>query len=271
MTELDKNYQALSKLKTCNVAEISSCIDAYIQSFLFLPGHDRMNSVKAFYDWAASDSNPDPLKVFYAEFLLGLGYHLSDEHEAALQFLTSGRRHFEGISDLEGAALCSVLMGSIYRTFGNFELSLSTCWEGYDVLKKTGQYPLILCGCTHTMAGVSLELHNYDEAEKWYNETYELSDRADIDYFRVYGLHGLGKVNMKQNELQEAKKYFEKALEVSRKSKMLTNVGTSLTELAYYYNHTGEYDEAEKLNKEAVALREENHFKGGPITNCNHI
>jgi len=114
-------------------------------------------------------------------------------------------------------------------------------------------------------------LQNYDEAEKWYKETYNLSDRVDFDYFRVYGLHGLGKVNMKQNELEEAKNYFVKALEFSQRSKVPSNIGTSLTELAFFYSHTGQYDEAERLSKEALALREQNHFTGGVITTCINL
>jgi tetratricopeptide (TPR) repeat protein len=268
MSDLTKTQQSIIDLIQCQDSELKNHIVAFARPMLFLSSKEKMDCAQEFYSWAEQNKSLQPLKFHYAEFLLALAHHLSDKHETALGYFQSARNFLESHNDSEGAALCTILIGSIYRTFGNFDLALKTAWEGYETVKHCPHLHFFLGGCLNVMANLSFELHHYKEAEQWFHECYQISDSIDIDYFRVYSLQGLGKVHLAQQKFPEAKNYFEQALQVSEKQQLATSIGNSLTELAGYYYHAGQHVDAENLNLRALALREQYNYTGGAITNC---
>ena len=98
--------------------------------------------------------------------------------------------------------------------------------------------------------------------------TYERCKKTGDFFFAVYALHGLGKVNMQQNKCAAARAYFENALQLARERESSLQIVNSISELANFYLHENELDEAEKLNLQALAMRGENELTGGAITNC---
>ena len=149
MSDLEKAIQPLNEFKSCPVAEI--CNAAFQKLWTLTKGHlpnaEKKECALAFYQWAEENKEREPLKFAYAELLQGLAYHLCDEHDAALVFLAKAREHFAGQNDRDGTALCAIVLGQIYRTFGNFDLALKTLWEGYGGLKESGRYDFFLAAC----------------------------------------------------------------------------------------------------------------------------
>lgn len=271
MTDLEKVKQSLEELRTCPASEIYKYFSSAVNLFKFLPNEDKKIFSQSFYQWAKENAERNPLKYSYAEFFLGLNDHLNDEHETALQWLASSRRHFEKLQNTEGVGLCATLTGSIYRTFGNFDLALKSLWEGYSLLKQSGNYWTMMSGGTNSIANINFEMHNYDEAKKMFTVTYEESEKQDDCYFMIYALHGLGKVSIRQNKYDEANTFLEKALTLAEKISSPLSISNSLTELANFHYHTGAFAKAEELNKQALSMREEHNLTGGAVTNCINL
>ena len=219
MTDLENVKQSLKALEYCPITSIYTYFSSAVNLFRFLPKAEKKECAQSFYQWARDNAEENPVKFGFAELLLGLNDHLNDEHESALSSFIKARKHFEEKNYPEGVGLCAILTGSIYRTFGNFDLALKTLWEGYNLVKLTNHNWIFLSGCTNSIANINLEMHNYDEAQKMFAATYEESEKMDDYYFMIYALHGLGKVNMQQNKYTEAKEFFEKALQLGEKNK----------------------------------------------------
>ena len=271
MTELEKIREAISELKTCPAADINKYFPTAFSSIRFISKAERQQCAEDFYDWAKANSEKEPLKFPYAEFLLALHHFMCEENETALHLLTKARKQFDEMNDPEGTGLCAMLIGAIYRTFANFDLALKVLWEAYNLLKQSGHYPVSLAACTNSMANINLEMHHYDEALEMFDVTYKESKKANDSYFNVYALHGLAKVNMLQNKFDEGKSYLEEALLLAKQVKSPLQVSNSITELANFYHRRGDLSKAETLHKEALIIREENYFMGGAITNCVHL
>ena len=167
-----------------------------------------------------------------------------------LILLVKARKQFEDLNDPDGKANCSLLIAATYRTFGNFDLALKTSWEAYSQFKQSGNNPSALAACANNMANINFELHNYDEARSMFLVTYGESKKVDDFYFMIYALHGLGKVSMQQNEIAEAKDFFEKALQLAQENPALLGISNSLTELANFYFRENNLTESERLNNE---------------------
>jgi tetratricopeptide (TPR) repeat protein len=138
-------------------------------------------------------------------------------------------------------------------------------------LKQSANNPSALAACANNIAYINLELHHLDEACSMFLYAYEESFKVDDFYFMIYALHGLGKVSMQQNRADQAKEFFEKALELAEKNHSSIGISNSITELANFYFKQDNLIEAEILNRKALAMREENHLTAGAVTSCINL
>ncbi|CAF5164975.1 unnamed protein product, partial [Rotaria magnacalcarata] len=102
------------------------------------------------------------------------------------------------------------------------------------------------------MGQLMLEVGHFDQAEELYNELLKgTSTDSDIAY--IY--HKLGRVRQGQGEYPEAVKFYEKSLEIERKTlpEDDASLATSYNNIGVVYRNMGEYSKAleyyEKANK----------------------
>ena len=268
MTHYENIKQLLTEIKNCAPADISKYFNPVSHIFALLTKAEQNECAKEFYNWAEENSLKQPVKLCYAEFLLGVHFFLSDDLETGLRWLREARNSFELHNDKEGIGMCTTVMGGTYRTQGNNDLALKTWWEAYGLLNQSGTYTFFLSAASNGMANVYLEMQNLDEAYKMFQISLERSEKTDDFYFINYSLHGFSKVYMQQKKQAEAKECLEKALAFAEKSKNHPAIATSMTELANYLFQTGGVKEAEQLHKRALRVREEHNALGGATTNC---
>jgi len=271
MTASEELSQLLDKVKDCPDADIPFYWQKVCTLYIPMKNDERHPCVSSFYHWAQENTAPGSLKFHYAVYLHAADLFLLEEHEKALPLLSKVRKFFEDAGDEEGIALSSLVIGVIYRTFGNFDLALKTLVFPYEYFKSTGRYPIFLEGSCNSLANTNFELHNYEEAFSIFKTGYEASLRSGNYYFNVYALQGMGKVSMRLNRFDDAREYFTKALESAEKNKSPLHISNSFTELANFYVHDGNLEEAEALNKKALALREQNKLIGAVITSCINL
>lgn len=271
MKEPEYINQLLDELKSAPASEISKYFYPAISRFRFLAKPERLECARAFYDWANENKTREPVKWCYAEFLFGLYHFINEEHETSLRFLTVARKQFEELDDREGLGLCSMLIGAIYRTFCNFDLALKVLVEGYNLLRQSGHYPVFVAAAANSIANINVDMHNYEEAIEMFRTTLDISEREHDFYFNIYALHGLGKVSMLQKNMISARDYLEKALALAEKNAHNMHIANSLTELGNLHCHQQDFETAEQLHKQALAIREERNLMGGAVTNCIHL
>ena len=268
MSDLEQVTQHLDALKGCAAPDIHTHLHPALRQFRFVPRAERRVCADAFFQWASDHAGDSPLKCAYAVFVQGLDRFINEEHHESLQLLTRARTMFAGHDDHDGLGLTAMLIGAIYRTFGNFDLALKILWEAYGLLQASGRYPIFLAATANSMANIDLDMGHLEEALAMFNVTYDESTRADDFYFTIYALHGLGRVYMLKDKPSEATGMFLRALQLAEKHEHPLHISTSLTEFATLRYCTGQLDEAERLSERALAIREMHHLAGGAVTNC---
>jgi tetratricopeptide (TPR) repeat protein len=271
MTDFEKINDLLREVKNCSDADIHRYWSPMVQIFIPASKSERNESASAFYEWAKANAADQPLKLFYAEFLMGTNYLLGENFELALPLLSKARNSFEEIGENDGMEMCSLILGVTYRTLGNFDLALKTLLKPFAYFKQTGRYPIFLEGSCNSLANVNLELHNYEEAFTIFSIGYKTGLEIGDVFFPIRALFGMGKAKMQLDKPDEAIKYLSRALEEAEKTKSPINIGDALIELAVFNFRTGQLAEAEQLNKQALAIHEQEKLTGAAVTCCVNL
>ncbi len=267
MTDVDEVTQHLTALQNSPPSELHTHFSRALGGFRFIPRPTRRELADGFFRWADQTSDAQFARPF-AVVLQALDRFMAEELHASLQLVTEARATFAERDDPEGLGLSDMLIGAVYRTLGNFDLSLEVLIEAFELLKASKKYPIFLAATANSIGGINLELGHFDEALEMFNVACEESARANDFYFGVYGLHGLGRVYAQQRNDAEAADAFHRALELAERHDHPLHISNSLTELATFHFRAGRLDEAETLSEQALGIRERHHQLAGAVTNC---
>ena len=268
VTDLADVTDHLETLKACSRAEIHTHLPQTLRQFRFIPAPERRTLADAFVAWSETGPACEPVMRGYALFVQGMDRFIAEELRDSLQLLTRARAIFAEHDEREGLGLCAMMIGAIYRSFENFDLAIKVLWEGFELLRASGRYPIYVAATANSLANIELELGDLDEARHMFDVTYEESTRADDFYFRIYGLHGLARVHMRQQHPDDAHALFRQALELAEHHRHPLHVSNSLTELASFQFSLGDLEAAESLSVRALDIREQNRLLAGAVTNC---
>jgi tetratricopeptide (TPR) repeat protein len=258
----------LAELKTCTPQEVSKHIIAILETFPVSTKDEQEEFSNKVNELAWQHAAEKPLLYCYARLMHGFFLFYSENYDVALPLLAETKNLFEEYNDKYGAAICTGLQGSIYRTMGYVDLPLKMMWAAYEQVKTSERFQLYTMAMGVTMGNIYLEQKHYDEALKLYQSMLAMPQKGFSFYWDVYALHGMGKMSMAQNKPAEAKQHFEKAMAMAEKNNHPLSICNSLSELGNYYNAMGEYGQAEQCHLRALAIREENKFYSGAITSC---
>ena len=268
MTDLEFVGQSLDALKACPPGDIHTHFSAALTRFRFLPATDRRACANGFFLWADAHAADARVKRAYAMLLQAMDRFIAEELQASLHLLTQARAAFAEFDETDGLGLCAMLIGGVYRTFGNYDLALKTLWEGFGLLKASGRYPVFLAAAANSMAYIDLDLGHLHEALSMFNIAFEESSRADDFYFMVYALHGLGRVHLLEGNPDDARDTFQRAQRLAEEHNNPLQIANSLTELATLEFQSDNLAEAESLSERALAIREQHRLLAGAVTNC---
>ena len=126
MTDLDEVTQHLTALQNSPPSELHTHFSRALPRFRFIPRPERHELADGFFRWADETSGAQFARPC-AVVLRALDCFMAEELHASLQLVTNARATFAERDDPEGLGLSDVLIGAVYRTFGNFDLS-SFCW-----------------------------------------------------------------------------------------------------------------------------------------------
>ena len=268
MTDLEEVTSRLDAVEHCLASDFHLHFSAALRRFRFVPAAERRATAEAFFGWADARAAEAPLLRAFALFLRGMDRFVAEDLHASLRLLTEARTVFAERDEREGRGLCAMLIGAIYRTFGNYDLALNVLWEGYELLRASGAYPVFLAATANSMANIHLDMGHLGEALPMFEVTCAESERADDFYFGVYGLHGLGRVYLRQQRGAEAAETFGRALALAERHEHPLHVSNSLSELAAFHLQAGQLDEAERLSTRALDIRERHRLLAGAVTSC---
>lgn len=268
MSHYEKIKHVLKNIETREASELTADLTTVFEVFPLLSKDEKKECSENFYAWAKERSEQEPLKFAYANYLMAACGYFNEDFESATAYSIEAQRLLDELGDKNGSALCSGILGGIYRTLGNVDLALKSLWEGYEQLNKSGVYQHNLMACSYNLGFIYLELKHYDEALPFFKNIFETAEKLNNNLWINNGLQGLAKVYLAQKKYPEAKEAQEKALTAAEKSNHPMFISTAYTDMANYYYEVGDYKESKELHKKALGIREEHKFINGAITNC---
>jgi tetratricopeptide (TPR) repeat protein len=268
MSSYEKINQLFNEVKNASLNEITIKFTPIFELFSLLKKEEKDQISSDFYKWAEENAKQQPVKFAYAKYMVALNDLFKDRYDSAISTVSEAQKIFLEQNDETGVAICSLLIGTSFRTLGSLDLALKEFWEAYDQLKKSGVYPHNIMACSFQIAGTYLEMKQYDDALPLFQKTFEMADRLDIDLWRINSLQGLGKTYLMQKKYPEAKISLDHAMEIAEKLKLHRSIATTLSDLGHYYYDINDLSQSEKLHKESLEIREQNNLIGGAITDC---
>src|SRR5439155_22459676 len=143
MTDLEDVTQRLEALERSSRSDIPTHLSPALRRFRFMPRAERRACADAFFAWASGGA-AEPVTLGYAVFLQTMDRFIAEELRESLALLTRARAIFTDHDERDGLGLCAMLIGAIYRTFGNFDLALKVLVEGDELLRASGRYPVFV-------------------------------------------------------------------------------------------------------------------------------
>lgn len=268
MSNFEKAQHLLTDIKSCQNNELSNYLTSLFELFPILSKDEKKEFSDSFYNWASERAEQEPFKFAYSKYTLAINSYFGDNFEQALILAIDAQQLLDELGDRDGVALCSLVLGGIYRTLGNVDLALKALWEAHEQLQKSGLYHHYLMACSYNLGFIYIELKHFDEALPFFNNIIEKGEKTGNNLWINNGLQGLAKVLLAQKKYPEAKATQEKALAAAEKGNHPMFISTAITDMANYYYEVGDYKESEALHKKALAIRDEHKFTAGAITNC---
>jgi predicted ATPase/KaiC/GvpD/RAD55 family RecA-like ATPase len=110
-------------------------------------------------------------------------------------------------------------IGECYLWLGEWDKCVQYSTEAIDLAKKTGE-SLPSANANLVLGELSMEREDYEEAEKRFNESNRLFEKARIPVFQIVGTHpALSRLYLKKGEIEKAKELIERTYELAAKSK----------------------------------------------------
>src|ERR1043165_2886749 len=168
-------------------------------------------------------------------------------------------------------AICSVVVGAIYRTMGDLELGLRYLMGVYDLLIDSKTYKIFEGFCAYQMAEIYSDLGHFDEALKYHHDTLRIMEHSDNPNLYARSLNGIGCVYLQQGNYPKALQFLTDSLEICERVKNVPLKARVLTDLGNYYYQLKNTDEALRYQQQALAIRRGQNIQNGSITNLVHL
>ncbi len=145
-------------------------------------------------------------------------------------------------------------VATIHYALNNFEKAKEYSIKSYNMADATGNTLVKTRASTNT-AELFLELKEYEEAEKWFLKNLTIEEQDTLSMLTNYG--NMGALYEEMEEYDKAITYYQKALDLSIRSKIVAAAPSMYISLARNHNKKGRNKEAERLFEIGIPKIEE--------------
>ncbi len=221
--------------------------------------------------WATAHQTEHPDLYVLSILSLGTIDFLGDNFDSALKRLNIARELFAKMHNEDGIAACTLTIGYVHRSTGEFDLALKFGLPGLEQLLKSGKFKMYaIIGC-YWIGGLYADTGHFEEALKLFHQGLAIDFPAGIQSMGARIINGIASVYMKQKNFTLALENYQKALDLCDENTEFTFRARGLTDLGDYYFKMGDYSQAICYNTEALAIRQELNIANGSITNLINL
>jgi len=181
----------------------------------------------------------DPSKAFdYAQRALQLGQRTGDPQWIAMAHTT---------------------LGGLYREKGRWDMALENLQKGKELAEELGS--TYLTSVFQSLGQLYLELGDQERALRHLQESLQLAIANGSPFEEGNASELLGKLYRAKGEYGKAKEFFARSLEISKELNSQIVICSSLSDMAQLQWELREYEEALKLEEEALGIAQRRKLK----------
>jgi class 3 adenylate cyclase len=209
----------------------------------------------------------------FSFFITGFVESFLSMHRSSIVLCTQANQIFELANDIDGVALCALVIGTNYRGLGNVELATQYMKESYHQLRATDKILHFSIASGHQLAELYFETEKFQEALKICEEVLELISRPANakKIFDARVLNTAGNIFAKLGCDSSAVKYFTEAISRSKELKQLPVTARVLTDIGGYYQTKSDLYLAKRYNERALKIRYRLKLENPSLTNIINI
>ena len=150
------------------------------------------------------------------------------------------------------------ILSLIYRDDGNYRKAQELSFKALDIFKETKQewrIGMVL----RNMGWVSHLDANYDIAHKHYQQAFTIFERIGARQELPDLFHKIGRLHFVKNDLQQARQYYEKSLEIAKDFNNLIFVANSLVDLSRVAYQSELFDLVFEYEQEVRSLEKQGY------------
>jgi len=289
--------KALSKFETGNFSEFISEVDNILEGLDLQKDQNSEKSselylYKSMAYWRMGDivksieslkqaetvssgfANISPLLRCKIALSYGQIFLASRELASSLKYLKDAITIFQSnkLTDAGTLATIYICLGQISQLNKNYDEALQAYRTCLDEIKENNLSKANLVNCYEGLASAYAGKKDFTKAQEFYNKVISMLGEGDRQ--AVNSLKGLATIFLMQDNIEEAEKYYKKALNLNIKFYGENDIGTAsiLDSLGTCYSLKEQYDEALQSHNRALSiLRELPNTKTDQIVVLNNI
>jgi signal transduction histidine kinase len=183
-------------------------------------------------------------------------------HTLALDEFTVAKRFYERNPFPMDLARLLMEIGFVQVQSANFETGLKYYFQAYKIAREN-RYRRLDAQLSFRIARGYYFMDQIDLAEEFCLKSLNYAARQNFELDEAMAANLMGNLSMKRKKYEDAKRYFERALELRKKNNNTLGVAGVLGNLGELYDQLNELDKAEEYELEALEMAESADFASG--------
>lgn len=195
----------------------------------------------------------DEIKIANGINVIGIIYDQQGKFDEALQYYNEAYDIFKKLGDEKSLAMMDINIGILFKAQGQYKQAIEHYKSAYSTYKKL-KLPEEIAFCEANLGSIYYYTQQYDSCI-FYSQKAEkaLLEQNNLQFLPVAQANaGLG--HLAKRNLQHAKNYLLKALDIHRQYKNKKETSFVLIHLGRLYQKQGDNNEAYQVLKEAKSL-----------------
>ena len=196
---------------------------------------------------------------------LGFYYYAKSNFISAIQKSNAALAAFQVEGDKDEQANSLMILGLLYWSLGNFELSLEFLFKSEELFRETNnnkRLPWVLT----TLGGVHENLRDTEKAIGYHKESLTYFRRTGDKLGEARALSGIGTVYQSQNKFKEGLEFEEKSLELFEALANRMGQSRAYNDIGMAYQGLGQLQKALDYHKKSLELRKQLKNKHAEIS-----
>ena len=210
-----------------------------------------------------------PFSDTLIELINGISYFYSTSYEKALASLQLSKKLFTKGMPIDILGSIHMYLGAIYRSLGKIDIAVENQFLAKNILNKNGLFAITYAYANYQLGEIHVSLKEYDNAKSYYEEALEVISKFENTTANFRINDGLGVFYQHLKQYDLSLEFFNKALSIKEISS--AEKARALCDIGVNYLFQANYEKAKGFLEDSYELRKEHNLKDASSTSLLYL